>query len=1314
MSRAVKTVALTVLCILLAALLGLGLFLSSHPFDEWARTEATRFLEQRFQVRANFGQMDVHLWRGSVEIDDLRLEARENPGPEPAISARHVVVNFSILDTLFNDLPLDEVRLDQLRLNLRRDPNGRLNLANMFSSGKPNGGGGGGFSPLKVKISAIHLSDAKVSYEDHLVSFNTESEAFHLDLGFDPAIPSYKGSIELHALELQVDDVPVPLTDFEADFQVQDSGIRFTSIRTESPAVSSQVAGAITSFSPFRFDFDVAMTARLPQFHQPDLGEIFETGDLSLQGKVLGGGEQVDFEGSVHSDALRIKGLVLQNLTSQVHVDQDGARMQGMAFDLLGGTGSLQSQIWWDDARTSFAELTGKGLHLDRALDVFGVSGLPLRAINRVTSRVTWPGVRIREFSGPGELFSDGELIGNLEAREQILPFSARALLQFGRDRLRFDQGVVRLGQTTATCAGEITYRGDTSLTAEVQSPSSEEIWTVGRLFDLPSPEFLARYPVGVRGAFEGRVQLEHRPDEPIRLTGSGRTETVEYRGEPEGSLRGEFRLLPDRIEIEHLELIRPSSQLGATLILSRDPVAIRRLTVDGNRLPLGELTRLGFVDASWKLSGRATVQADLEIGPDWRELSGSGTIRIDDGSARGLALPRVEARAAADHGTFRLEPIEARLWGGRVTGSARYDFRDESFRGSLKGRDLELSQTPLSEHEPAWSGTVELSIEGSGTVDSPHVTMQLASAQVQFGTESLADLSLEAQLRDRTGTFSAKAGYLDRPAELEGSVRIAAPFPFEAEARIADVALTPFLQEYTNLQSSDITGSVGARIKASGNLSDPTSIEATGTLPSFELSVGDYGVHLTSPLEFSYRNRRLTVDRAGFTGRDTDLTLGGTADLDRSDLNFKIAGKVNLRLVNAFLSQGDVQGELELETSIAGPIEGPRIVGSASLSGFFLGMPDLPVSVQNGHGQFKFTTDQLSIDSFSGRTDYGDFTASGGVFLDGFVPVRWQINATANSVDIPYPEGFNTVLDADVDFAKGDKGELLSGAVYVRSAEYTKDITIPQLILQFAKGSPVQTGGSGQGAIALDLTVEAYRSLRVNNNLADVIASGDFTVVGTIADPVVLGSLTVDEGTLKLEGNQYDVTRGAVSFDNPRRTNPYFNFEAETQVRDYDISIVIHGPVDQLQMTFRSEPPLSTSNIVSLLAAGQTEQEILGTNTGAPTRSGTLVTFGAGTLLTKTLGAAVQNQASRLFGIDRFSIDPFVDDNLSRDPGARITLGKQITQDLGISYISSLANSFQEQTVVIEYKLTDWLTAVGTSQTDGTVAIDFKLRKRF
>src|SRR5208283_1084250 len=101
-----------------------------------------------------------------------------------------------------------------------------------------------------------------------------------------------------------------------------------------------------------------------------------------------------------------------------------------------------------------------------------------------------------------------------------------------------------------------------------------------------------------------------------------------------------------------------------------------------------------------------------------------------------------------------------------------------------------------------------------------------------------------------------------------------------------------------------------------------------------------------------------------------------------------------------------------------------------------------------------------------------------------------------------------------------------------------------------------------------------------------------DLRLRGTAAQPVLLGRINIAEGDIKLAGTKYHLERGDITFTNPVRIDPVLDVEATTRVRDYDITIGLHGTMERLNTTYRSDPPLSSDDIISLLAFGSTRTE--------------------------------------------------------------------------------------------------------------------------
>ncbi len=74
--------------------------------------------------------------------------------------------------------------------------------------------------------------------------------------------------------------------------------------------------------------------------------------------------------------------------------------------------------------------------------------------------------------------------------------------------------------------------------------------------------------------------------------------------------------------------------------------------------------------------------------------------------------------------------------------------------------------------------------------------------------------------------------------------------------------------------------------------------------------------------------------------------------------------------------------------------------------------------------------------------------------------------------------------------------------------------------------------------------------TLRVENNLARLVASADLQLRGTADRPLMFGRAEVDRGEVMFEGRRYLITRGNIDFTNPTRIEPFFDLEALTRVR--------------------------------------------------------------------------------------------------------------------------------------------------------------------
>jgi autotransporter translocation and assembly factor TamB len=152
-------------------------------------------------------------------------------------------------------------------------------------------------------------------------------------------------------------------------------------------------------------------------------------------------------------------------------------------------------------------------------------------------------------------------------------------------------------------------------------------------------------------------------------------------------------------------------------------------------------------------------------------------------------------------------------------------------------------------------------------------------------------------------------------------------------------------------------------------------------------------------------------------------------------------------------------------------------------------------------------------------------------------------------------------------------------------------------------------------------------------------------------------------------------------------------------------VTLRVSGTLERVTPTLTSDPPLSSLQILALLA-GQDETEVANlTQTQARQSQGQLAATGAATLAAGSLAESVglEREAERLFGLNRFSIDPSLLRGASSTPTARVTVGKRIlTPDLNVLYSQDLRGT-EERILAIEYLLTDRFSLLLTRTDPGT-----------
>src|SRR5260370_39554022 len=131
----------------------------------------------------------------------------------------------------------------------------------------------------------------------------------------------------------------------------------------------------------------------------------------------------------------------------------------------------------------------------------------------------------------------------------------------------------------------------------------------------------------------------------------------------------------------------------------------------------------------------------------------------------------------------------------------------------------------------------------------------------------------------------------------------------------------------------------------------------------------------------------------------------------------------------------------------------------------------------------------------------------------------------------------------------------------------------------------------------------------------------------------------------------------------------PVLNISLETKAQGVDVQLTVTGPVDNMKLSYTSDPPLQFDEIVALLASGKTptsDPTILANQPSQPPQS--FAQMGESALMSKALADPMASRLQRVFGVSQLKIDPTFT-NGSGLPQARLTLEQQVASNLTFAY---------------------------------------------
>ncbi len=528
--------------------------------------------------------------------------------------------------------------------------------------------------------------------------------------------------------------------------------------------------------------------------------------------------------------------------------------------------------------------------------------------------------------------------------------------------------------------------------------------------------------------------------------------------------------------------------------------------------------------------------------------------------------------------------------------------------RGSIE----EDGRLNLDVHTSAWSlgdldalagssvqldGLISLGAHIGGSLSAPTPEGRLALWDTVLAGRAIGDSRLDFSTIGQTLSFNGNLGGSE--LGLAGTLGLGGDVDW---ALSADLAAFPAHSFYPVApDGGPIRALVSGQVVASGQLGPPDrpfrlDFETT----EVELGWDRHLLKSQGPWRLSVGPQRFSLAGVELVGGQSQLSFGGSR-AEGGPTVLAGDGVLDLDLLRAVVPGLErSQGLARVELSLSGgrgdlePVITARIVDGRFHASW------LPEALESVQARLSGREGGYQLQSLTGRMGGGALTGGGRIDAKDWLPSRYDLWAKLGDARVEYFDWLPAITgDASLAFVGPAEEPLLSGRVDVRDMLFADRIAWEDAVVDLA-GERL-TGATAEETadlFSLDVQLVGQRSIRVRNNLGDLVASGDLRLVGDTSRPGLVGDIRAETGgRVYLKEREFELVRGELHFVEPYAFDPELDIALRTNVQTredrYLIDYRVAGPWSDWRGESTSDPGLPEADINALLLFGMTRAEL-------------------------------------------------------------------------------------------------------------------------
>lgn len=1191
-------------------------FIQSPRFAVIFKSVASKYIPRDLGIEADFSEFAVKMFPPGISLKNPELRFRErNLLKLPArslVKAESIDLVFKPFQMLSGDIRVNEVVIVKGEL--------RLVLPGEAEQKSPVKSGKFGFNLrwdelLQVHAEAVALRDTLVSVEwpdRRTLDFHAGSVRIAQWAGKSGM--GYELSLQVNRLSGTVlKEIPWAdrVHEMKAVTRINPKGIQLDELELSGDGFEGRMEGEISGnlLKPKTLLVNAKLQAKgdLEKFRIKTLkGRGAANGKIS--GDLIKPIETLRFDGSVQGEQLEAFGwradsgsaeLSWAAATGELNVQKatilaapkpriggrfgEGGRIDVQSFKwIIGQSRSITIPLDLDQAHLHW--LTGPEARSVYPLDVRASGSVALTFSPRTRER-GWL-VQAKSDLKFSDFQLDNQKAGVLRPLHRILKVGQfKVSGDFSVDKNAFRSDLLRL--TVGSSQFEVTGKVDFDKGFDLHANGTADLADINQIAETE-----------IRG--KGNLTIHAQgPASNVQLHFDADLRDATYLNMNFGNLKGRITWDDGRsyLLLTHLQLKKGVTSYvgdGVVDLGKAETIAIQIRIPEGDIEDISDIFENLTKDLWWyprKLNGPIMGEVQVFGGIQMDRLEVLARVSGKSWEYFGERLDTVQLTGGFEKGRYHLSDFRAKKYKGRLNGRISFDSKQEIFDWDLHTLDFALSDLDhVARLDVPVRGKLQIDSSGKGKSSAikSNIDISISDVVVRGAPMPPSQLAVKSDSghMEAHGIALGGQGLLDAiyDFDMSRSSRI------QLEAKHLDFTPVLLLLNSRSIHDPELAGFVSGSLDL--NFKSGKIEYSTGNVAISEYLLKRKGARfgLAKPVAFKIHDGTFNLEDLSIVGEKGKATL--SLKSEKSEIQGVVEGDLDVSVVEFFTpSIVQARGLVLLDFEIEGSVKEPLLAGKATLDSASFRVPSLESPFENVVGSLRLNQNVISARGLSADLAGGRVTAEGTItlFTDRFPLIDLKGNLNGNKLKV-FPFQYARVR-GNVAVSGQDLPYLVSGKLTIDSALSREKVFQKNQAsaLKTAQYTPPPSARrlSDYPWFKLNIDVNSDGGILVQNELFDLEAKGQMTLVNTLEVPRLVGNAEVVQGRLLFKDRSFRITSGSATFDNPTVINPRFSLTANTDVDNVKVQLYASGRMDKIKVELTSTPVMPESDILSLLTLG-------------------------------------------------------------------------------------------------------------------------------